>query len=740
MLDRLGRLVTRFRWSVIAAALVVGVLAIGWGTSVFGSLADGGFGDPDSESARARDQIEQQLDRDDINVIAVYSSDDRTVDDAAFSRQVQTVLEKVRTGDAAPEVAAAYSYYDDPANAGRASPFVSEDRHATYVAIRLDGSTDADRADAYTELKSDLIASDLTTRIGGSTAVFDDINSRIKADIARAEMIALPIVFLLSLIIFGGLVAALMPLVVGAMAVLGAFLILRTLTVVTDVSVFALNIVIMLGLGLAIDYSLFIISRFREELAGGHSPRRAAIRAVATAGRTVVISGLTVIFSMAGLLVFPQLFLRSMGLGGMAAVGVAVLASVTVLPAILALLGHRINAGRIRLPFRRKGKPAGDGAWTRIARVVMRRPVVVTVGALALLLVLAAPVAGVTFGGVDARMLPAGTDSREVVEQLRDDFNRPPTEIDVLVSSVDQPAAATFAQRVNSLDNVHRAEVTQYADDNRAAVVTVSYMGEATNGEAREIVTDIRALQPPAGSEVLVGGDSAELVDLLQSLRNRLPWMVALIAGVTAVALAVAFGSLILPLKAIVMNVLSLAASFGVVVYIFGDGHFADLLGFTPTGFIEATQPILMIAILFGLSMDYELFLLSRIREEWDTTRDNTLAVQRGLQRTGGIITAAALLLVVVVAGFAMGGITLIKMVGVGMIVAIILDATVIRALLVPAVMRLLGKWNWWLPAPLARLDARRRQRRQVADSAAEADQQVVDLIPPPITFTSSRK
>jgi RND superfamily putative drug exporter len=417
-------------------------------------------------------------------------------------------------------------------------------------------------------------------------------------------------------------------------------------------------------------------------------------------------------------------FLKSMGYGGMAAVLVAMLAALTVLPALLAVLGPRINALSFR---RRRTRPAGsvhDGAWARLARSVMRRPALYLIAVVILLGALASPFLRAQFGGFDERVLPVGTPSRTVSERIANEFpGGSSAPISVLVSgaaSVDE-----FVARVRALPDVSRADVT--ANKGESWLVQVSYPGEPGGQTGRDVVERIRALPVPAGTEVLVGGRAAADLDLLDSLGGRLPWMALFVGVVTFLLLFFAFGSLVLPIKAIVMNIVSIGASFGVVVWVFQDGHLAGWLGFTSTGFLEPTNLILMLAILFGLSTDYEVFLLSRVREEWDRTGDNTEAVTAGLQRTGGIITAAALLLIVVIGGFATGGAATIKMLGVGTVVAVAVDAALVRTLLVPATMRLLGRSNWWAPGPLARI-YRRYGLRESDEPAAEPDRQLASI------------
>jgi uncharacterized membrane protein YdfJ with MMPL/SSD domain len=706
-----GRAVVRWRWAVLAAGLALVAAGVTWGTGVFGALTGGGFDDPGSESVRAHDRIEAELGNQDISLLVLYTSRDATVDQPALRDPVVATVDKIRQS---PEVASVSSWYDT-GNPG----LVSADRHATYAAIQLRPTDPDEMVDAYQRLRPTLDAPGVQTQVGGGVAFLQQTNERTTADIARAETLSMPVLLVLLTLIFGGLVAAGTPLLIGGLAILGAFVASRALTTVTDMSIFAINIITLIGLGMAIDYSLFIVSRFREELARGRGAPEAIVRTMTTAGRTVAVAGLTITLALASLLIFPQVFLRSMGLGGMAAVVVAMLGALTVLPALLAVLGERINALSWRrrrparparaLPWTRRASRAGadgagaEGFWARLARSVMRRPVLYLVGVLAALAVLTAPFLRIQFGGFDERVLPPGTESRVVTERIAAEFpGGSVAPIDVLVSGAPAARAQQFAARVEGLPGVTGARVT--ANRGESSVISVTYAGEPTGDVAYDAVRAIRDLPPPAGAEVLVSGRSASTVDLLDSLSSRLPWMAMMMAAATLILMFLAFGSVVLPVKAVLMNMVSIGASFGVVVWAFQEGHLAGALGFTSTGFIEPTNPILMLALLFGLATDYEVFLLSRVREEWDRTGDNTASVATGLQRTGRIITSAALLLIVVVAGFATGGMAFIKLIGIGMIVAILVDATLVRALLVPATMRLLGRWNWWAPGPLGRL------------------------------------
>jgi trehalose monomycolate/heme transporter len=699
MFESLGRLMFRRRRWVLAGAGIFVVVAALWGTGVFGSLGGAGFEDPNSDSARAARQARQVFGRHQADVVVLYSSPTLTVDDPAFRTAAQ------RTLSALPDryVAKVTTYWDT-----KAPQMLSADRHSTYAVLELTGADGDARKEALAAVEDKVAAPGLTTRVGGEVAVGRDGDTQVARDIGRAESLSMPPLLVLLLVVFGALAAAGMPLLVGGLAILGAFTALRLVTMVTDVSVFAINLVTMLGLGLAIDYALFIVSRFREELTaqppGPKQVEPALVRTVATAGRTVCFSGLTVAISLAGLLLFPQMFLRSMGFGGIAAVLVAMVAALTVLPALLGVLGPRVNAGSMLWRRRRPSRAVDSGGrwWARVAHSVMRRPLAYVAVIVVGLVALGLPFRNVVFGGIDARALPAATQSRQVSQTLDRDFTRnATTAITVVISGADPAGLRGYAQRLGAVPGATAAEVTRTKGD--TSLIAVRYDADPISPRARQLVTDVRTVPAPAGSQVLVGGDTAELVDLLGSLRHTLPWMALFVALVTFILLFLAFGSIVLPLKAIVMNLLSLTASFGALVWIFQQGHLSGLLGFTPTGTIEATQPILMLAIAFGLSMDYEVFLLSRVREQWDRTGDNTTAVATGLQRTGAIITSAALLLVVVIGAFSTSGITFIKMIGVGMVIVILLDATVVRALLVPATMRLLGRYNWWAPPPLAR-------------------------------------
>ena len=707
MFEAWGRVLYRGRRLTLGLTLLLVAFAAVWGTGVFGKLSSGdNFTPPASQSQHEANLAKQVFGRNDADVVVLYHSAAMTVSDPGYRQAVTTALSGLPRAD----VAAVTTYW----SSGSPS-LVSTDRHSTYAVLELTGADDAARHQTYDAIKNDLVpaglsADGVTARIGGNVPLEVSINSEVTADIAKAEGFSMPVLLILLLVIFGSLAAASLPVAIGGVAILGSFTVLRLLTMVTTVSIYSVNITTILGLGLGIDYGLFIVTRFREELHRQPTVEQAVVRTVATAGRTVAVSGVTVAVALTSLMLFPEDFLRSMGYGGVATVAVDMLAALTVLPALLAVLGHRVNALRIRRSVQGPVRDEASGGWYRLANSVMRRPLayvaVITIG----LLALGAPFLRISWGGTDASTLPAASTVRQVSQALNREFpvnSTAPIEALVTLPRTTGAAAAldAYLHRIDAVPGITGAQVTGTRGD--VVRVDIGYAPATLSSAARHIVTEVRDTAGPPGATVLVGGPTAGLVDELASLGATLPWMALLVGVSTFVLMFLAFGSVVLPLKAIVMNVLSLSATFGVIVWIFQWGYLSRLLQFTPTGSIDPTMPILMLAIIFGLSMDYEVFLLSRIRERYDQTGDNTAAVAAGLQRTGGVITSLALLLIIVVGAFSASGITFIKLMGVGMIVALIVDATVVRVLLVPATMRLLGRANWWVPRPLRRLYAR---------------------------------
>ncbi|MFD1939220.1 MMPL family transporter [Nonomuraea mangrovi] len=735
MFESLGRFVHRGRWTLLVLSVAAAVLVAPFGLEVFGRMADGGFEDPAAESTTSATWNDDWYSGDSPDVVVLYTHPTVSARDRRYKKAVHDSLRRLP----AIHVRRMTTYWTT-----HSAKMISRDSRSTYALITLKG----DKQRAYAAIERRLrTVEGLTVKIGGAVPLLDDLNTQTGADLARAEAISMPVLLVLLVLVFGSLVAAGLPLLVGLLSVLGALVLLRLLTEVTEVSVFSLNVVTMLGLGLAIDYSLFVLSAFREEIRRGASTEAAVVATMATAGRTVAFSGLTVATALLGLLLFPQMFLRSIGLGAAAVVLVAMAAALVVLPAVLGILGPRVDALRLTPSF---GGPRNGGAWHAVASSVMRTPLLYLVGVTAVLISLALPFVDVQFGNVDHRVLPARVESRQVAEAIDTSFAKnsmAAIDVHVLVERDFQendpllpgplgqghtvvspvtPVLPTdvkpFTDRLRRLPGVTGVDVTGFSQTNGAVRLAVRYEGDPMSPSARSLVTLIRAMAPePNVRSVVVGGPTAAQMDLIASLTATLPWMVLVVCGATFVLLFAAFGSLLLPLKALLMNVLSIGASFGVIVWAFQYGNLATLLGFTPTGTIEATVTVLILAVVFGLSMDYELFLLSRVRAEWLRTGDNTAAVAAGLQKTGGIITSAALLLLVVIGAFSTAGITIVKLLGVGMFVAIVVDATLVRALLVPATMRLMGAANWWLPGPLRGLHRRIELREHAADDPAKA-------------------
>ncbi|MGD0603071.1 MAG: MMPL family transporter, partial [Streptosporangiaceae bacterium] len=673
--ERWGRTAYRRRRLILVVALLVAGLGALWGTSIFGAVQTaGGFDAPNSQSQHEANLATQAFGRDTGDVVVLYSSQTLTTAAPAFRSAVTTTLAALPSR----QVESSASYWSTGSR-----QFVSASGHQTYAVIELAGSGDTARQTSYDAIKAQLAAPGLTSQVGGAVPTDETIDQQTTANITRAEGLSFPILAILLLVIFGSLTAACMPLAIGALGILGSFTALRLLTLITGVSVFSLNITTILGLGLGIDYGLFLVTRFREELHKEGTVEDAVARTVATAGRTVLVSGVTVAIVLASLMLFPETILRSIGYGGVATVLVDMIAALTVLPALLAVLGPKVNSLRIRRSVQRPPAAEASGGWYRLAHSVMRRPVLYAVPIVLVVLGLGSPFLHVVWGGVDATALPASAAPRIVTDALTTDFPGNPTApIEAIVqfpgAIAGSPARAAgltaYVSRLDHVPGITAAQVTGVRGD--IARVDMTYGPGPYTPQARAIAGTVRDVTAPPGATVSTGGQTAALADELSSLGQTLPWMALTLVLATFLLLFLAFGSLILPLQAIVMNILSLSAMYGVVTWIFQDGHLSGLLGFTPNGTISPTIPILMFAIMFGLSMDYEVFLLSRIRERYDITGDNTTAIASGLQRTGGVITSAALLLIIVIGLFSLSSITFIKMLGVGMIVALILDAT----------------------------------------------------------------
>jgi RND superfamily putative drug exporter len=687
----------------LLVALVLTALAVLAGSGVADRLGSGGWEDPAAESTYATKALEREFPASQPNLLLLVDAGRASVDDPAVAAEARSLTARLAGEHGVTGVG---SYWQ--ADAAAAPALRAKDGHEALIAARITGDENAmartlDRiAPHYRGTHGPV-----RVRVGGIVAVRHEMQTIIKEDLTRAEMIALPITLVLLVMVFGSAVAALLPLGIGVVAILGTNAVLRGLTSFTDVSVFALNLTTALGLGLAIDYALFIVRRYREELSTGAEPLTAVGTTLRTAGRTVLFSALTVAVSLAAMMVFPQYFLRSFAYAGIAVVLLAAAAALILLPAALVLLGHRINSLDLRRLFRRGGKPSGgrQTAWARTATVVMRRAPLFALGTTVLLVTLGLPFLGVKFGTADDRQLPSTAESHVVQQHLREGFpGSPGGGLEVLAEGRATAAQyAAYKQRVAGLPEVVRVDGPVVGKD--AAYFTVQPRGEAVDGPAQHLVGELRDLHAPFGTKVT--GTAAVLVDTKHAIAQRLPWAALFIAVVTLLLVFLLTGSVLIPLQAVVLNALSLTAMFGAVVWVFQDGHLSGPLGFTSSGSIETTLPVLMFCVAFGLSMDYGVFLLSRIKEEYDRTGDHTAAVRHGLQRTGGLITAAAVILAVVMVAIGTSRVTNTKMLGLGIALAVLMDAMVVRSLLVPAIMRLTGRATWWAPAPLRRFHRR---------------------------------
>lgn len=731
MLTRLGWFTVRRRRIVLSLAALFIVVAGVIGGGAFGVLKTQGFDDPSAESTKATELLDERFAGGEPNVVLVARTEGANVDDEAVAAAGAELAGRLDAIEGVEQVASYWSL-------GRAEPLRSDDGTSALVVGRITG--DATQVEERLTLVSDRVSGrqgPFDVLVGGREAVFADIGHTIEGDLLRAEMIAIPLTLILLLLVFRGVVAATLPLLVGVIAILGTLLSLFLLGSVTDVSIYAVNLTTALGLGLGIDYSLFMVSRYREELRNGLPPDEAVVRTMETAGRTILISALTVAVSLSALLVFPLYFLRSFAYAGVAVVLLALAGSLLALPALLASLGHRVNS--LRIGRDRSHRAEHEGFWHRIATFVMRRPVPIAATVTVVLLLLGAPFLRVQFGAPDDRVLPASAESRQASEILRTEFTGNTAEgFGVVADGVDVTAAAgkadiaTVAESISSLEGVARVEsaVGTYVDGAQVATGEADrrFVGEgvtwlsvvpdfavaSANGE--ELVKAIRGLDTPV--DLAVAGAAAGLIDTKAAIVGALPLAVGIIVVATFVLLFLLSGSLLVPIKALVLNALSLTATFGAMVWIFQDGNLSDLLGFTATGAIDTSMPILMFCIAFGLSMDYEVFLLSRIKEEHDRTGDNDASVALGLERTGSIVTAAAALLAITFFAFGTSGVSFIKMFGIGLGLAVLVDATVVRAFLVPAFMRLAGEANWWAPAPLRRFHDRYGLREGDAPAA----------------------
>ena len=730
-LERLARFVIEAPKFVLACLLLAIVGAAIVGAPVAHSLLAGGFQDPTSESFRTSRVLQEQFGVSDMSLVLLLASNNG-ITSAEVRRVADDLQHALRDSPYVMNVASAW----DKTSQDRSSLVSKDGRSGLIVAGLAGGDNDAPKhaAELIERLGHD--RDGVAVKAGGLATIIEQTNVQTGKDLVVMESIALPLSFVALVWIFGGLYAALLPLSIGLIAIVGSLAILRGLTLVTDVSVFALNLTMALGLALAIDYSLLIISRYRDEVAGGKAREEAMVMAIRTAGRTVLFSAMTVALAMMALMGFPMYFLKSIAYAGVAVVLLCVTAALIVVPASTVLLGDRIDALDIQRGIRnllgRPARPAtgaGENIFYRTAVAVMRRPLRVAIPVVAILLFLGTPIFNLHLGFGDERTLPGSLSSRQVGDQIRQNFpNDAAADITIVASNVNDVSVeevGRYAARLSLVDAVSAvsAPTGTYAAGhqigpaspsagmrNGTAVVVVRSSTALYTDASESQLDSLHAVPPPEGVTVGFGGQAQIARDSVQGITSRLPHVLTAIAVVSFALLFALTGSLVLPLKALVLNIISLSATFGALVWVFQDGHLGGL-GTTASGTLTINMLILLFCIAFGLSMDYEVFLISRIREYWlassQTRADNDEAVALGLARTGRVVTAAALIMTISFAALIASQVSFMRMFGLGLAVAVVVDATAVRMLLLPAFMRLMGRANWWAPAPVARWHAR---------------------------------
>ncbi len=767
MFARWGAFVYRFRRPVAILAVILAVASLALASRTADSLSSGGWLDVDSESAAVAERLDREFGTGRSSVIALFRSDAPDADAASPAFQA-AIGESLTTLAADDRVSGIVGF----AETGDRR-FISEAGDAAYVVIELD-MTDEASVEVVEELRAAITPpAGYGYGLTGYGPITLDSAEQSEEDLVRAETVSLPIAAIVLIVVFASVVAAGMPLLVAGLAIPSSLALIYLVAQTVEMSIFVLNIATMLGLALAIDYSLFIVSRFREELRRGRSVGEAVERTVATSGKAVAFSGIAVAIGLSGLLLFEAPAIRSIGISGSLVVLCSVLFALTFLPAVLGMLGHRVNAlslggllGRFRPMADDAGlTPARTSRWERVAHAVMRRPILVLVPTLAVLLIAGAPFTRLEQGVPGAEIYPAGVESRDAYVALQEEFAPGETTPIIVLADVpgDPTDAATiaavtdFAAAIDDLPGIDRVEgpftitdpasgaalppdqvaqlyalpedqrppglaalLDRYVQGSTIRLDAISPMSPSLPA-ATDMIPVIRAIDPGDGITTQVGGSAATGHDFLTSQGERAPWAVALTLIASAVILFLLFGSVVIPIKAVIMTLLSISASFGALVWIFQDGNLSGILGFESPGFTIAGNPIIMFSVLFGQSMDYEVLLLSRFQEAYRRTGDNTGSVAEGLSKTAGVISGAALIMVTVFAAFALAEVITIKSIGVGMAIAVLVDATIIRVLLVPATMRLMGRWNWWAPGPLGRA-ADRLGFSHVEDDPDESD------------------
>ena len=729
MLNALGALVVRRKYIVVAVWAVIILAALPFAPRAHEFLKPGGFSNESFPSVKARKVLQERLELSTLSIDFVFSHPEWQPFDARFS---DAVLKAVGDLDKYGEISYVVTHLDDPQRASSTSNTV----HVTAgLTIELEESLDFLKT-----VTADLDPGPLDLIITGAPALYRDISLASQEDLRRGESVAFPIATFTLLLVFGTLIAAILPAAVGGGGVLVGLGIVFFMSQGIDMSVFALNIVTLLGIGVGIDYSLFYTSRFQEELRSGKSVDDAVLGANSHAGKAIMFSAITSLIGLISLVAFPVMMLRSVGIGAVAVIFAALLAALTLMPALLAILGHRVNRFRIGPDWAKR-----NGFWVPLSNWVMKRPWMVLLPTVTILVLLAIPAGSMRLGTVDATILPDSLESRRGFDVLREEFGFAlKTVIPVGYTFEGSPFARRnidnaydIGRELERLDGVSRVisvvnldptfgpdqyEVLYQSPESITDVALARIVRETVRDgailflveselhpfwpETRELVTEIRSLLPPEGNggTLHVDGGASEITDIINALYGKFPIIIAVVLIVTYLSLMLLFRSVILPLKAVLLNVLSILASYGALVFVFQQGHFSGLLNFEAMGVIEATLPILLFAIIFGLSMDYEIFLLSRIAEAYDRTGDNEAAVAEGLQKSGMIITGAAGILIVVAASFVLADVVVVKAIGLGLAIAVFVDVTLVRALVAPAIMRIAGPWNWYLPGWLDRI------------------------------------
>lgn len=695
---RLGQFITNHSKLVLFGFVGLIIASTFWGFQVFGNLKGGGYDNPNSDSALVQEILESEFGVDPVELIVLVDlpgqADSMTASGPEFFPLVQDLTDEIADIEG---VESAVNYY----MLGSPPQLKSEDGKLIYLLVDLDNS--ANQAPIVKQIVDDYTGDyrGAEVHVSGFGAVTKAINEQIESDIIRAEIVAVPIVIILLLFVFGSLVAAGLPLFVGGLAIVGSFFVIWVASQFTDVSIFSLNLITGLGLGLGIDYSLLVVNRFREERAAGNDVQTAVINTVASAGKTVVFSGLTVALVLVSMAFFPQYFLQSFALAGVSVVTLAVIGAAIAVPAQLNLLGDRVNKLRV---IKRDLTPKDTGTWEKIARFTMRRPLpilFVTVIALASLFSLSSQV---VFGQVDDRVLPKDNPAHVASDLLRERFEgRESSPIEILVQGSDSEIQQ-YINDVKEQENIVRVAIVPTEENTDWVRINAIADIETRSPEGLDLIVSLRSIKTEL-DEVLIGGGAAFYTDSQQGIEGALPIAAIWVFITTFIILFLFTGSVLIPLKAIVLNVLSLGATLGLVSWIFQNGELQWLLGeYSVTGTIDTSSVVMIALVAFGLSMDYELFLLSRIKEQHDAGYNTVNSVALGLQRSGRIITAAALILAVTFGAFASSGVSIMKMLGLGIAFAILLDATVVRGLLVPAIMRLMGSANWWAPKWMKRI------------------------------------